>query len=65
MPAQWTGAIIGKMHQHKISKSDLAQEAGVTREYTSMILNGHRSPQGAEEKLTAALERIIQRKESE
>lgn len=65
MPAQWTGALIGKMHQHKISKSDLAQEAGISREYASMVLNGHRSPQGAEEKLTAALDRIIERKASE
>lgn len=62
MPAQWTGNLIGQMHQHGITKSELALEAGVTREYTSMILNGHRSPQGAEEKLTAALNRIIERK---
>lgn len=40
-------------------RRQLAAEAGVTPSYLSMVLNGHRSPADAEEKLTAALDRLI------
>ena len=42
MLAQWIGEIVGQMHNSKISKSQLAEHMGVSREYVSMILNGHR-----------------------
>ena len=47
------------MHDHKISKTDLAAELGVTREYVSMILNGHREPAGAKERFVSAVENLI------
>lgn len=59
MPAQWTGELIGEMHLKKISKKQLAERLGVTPEYVSMVLNGHREPKGAEKKLRAALERLV------
>lgn len=59
MPAQWTGDLVGQMHKHKISKGRLAEKLGMTREYVSMVLNGHRDPAGAEEKFRAALEELI------
>ena len=59
MPAQWTGKLIVKMHLNKVTRKSLAEEAGITPEYLSMILNGHRNPAGAEEKLTAALDRLV------
>lgn len=62
MPKKWTGNLVGLMHDSKISKTQLAEELGVTREYVSMVLNGHREPEGAEEKFQAALDRIIERK---
>ena len=62
MLAQWTGDIVGQMHKHKVTKTQLATEMGVTREYVSMVLNGHREPVGAETKFSAALNRIIERK---
>ena len=65
LPKKWTGNLVGLMHDYRISKTQLAEEVGVTREYISMVLNGHREPEGAEEKLTAALERIIARKAQE
>jgi len=65
LPKKWTGNLVGLMHDYRISKTQLAEEVGVTREYISMVLNGHREPEGAEEKLTAALERIIARKSQE
>lgn len=59
MLAQWTGELVGKMHNHKISKTQLADNLGVTREYVSMVLNGHRTPAGAEEKFCNAVDEII------
>jgi transcriptional regulator with XRE-family HTH domain len=59
MLAQWIGEVVGKMHRHKISKTQLAEHLGVTREYVSMVLNGHREPAGAQEKFEAAVNQII------
>lgn len=63
MPKKWTGNLVGLMHDHRISKTDLATELGVTREYVSMILNEHRKPTGAKEQFEAAVNRLIQKKE--
>ena len=62
MPAVWTGELVGEMHNAGISAKDLAKEMGLTPAYLSMILNGHREPPGAEEKLRAALERLKEQK---
>lgn len=59
MLAQWIGVFVGKMHQHRVTNTQLAQEMGVTREYLSMILNGHREPTGAEQRMNDALNRIV------
>lgn len=59
MPAQWTADIVGEMHLKGISDKQLADAVGVSPEYISMVLNGHREPTGAEEKLRAALERLV------
>lgn len=64
MPAQWTGAIIGEMHINKITKKQLAKHLGVTPEYVSMVLNGHREPQGAEQLFRGALAQMIAEKNS-
>lgn len=60
MPAQWTGDVIGEMHLKKIPKKRLAEYMGVTPEYVSMVLNGHREPEGAEQRFRAAVEALIQ-----
>lgn len=62
MPAQWTAKIIGELHLHRISKKCLAEHLGVTPEYVSMVLNGHREPNGAEERFQNALTDIINSK---
>ena len=62
MPKKWTGNLVGLMHDERISFNELAAELGVTNRYVSMVLNGHREPEGAEGKFTAALNRIIERK---
>lgn len=65
MPAQWTGDVVGKMHTAKISHKTLAEQLGVTREYVTNILNGHRAPKGAEDRFRTALDEILSRKKSE
>ena len=62
MPKKWTGDLVGLMHNHRISKADLADELRVTREYVSMVLNGHREPAGAKERFEAAVKRLIEKK---
>lgn len=59
MPAQWTADVIGEMHLNGISKRELAAEMGVTPEYISMVLNGHREPKNAEQTVRDALARLI------
>ena len=62
MLAQWIGELVGQMHNNKISKTQLAEHMGVSREYVSMILNGHREPAGAENKFRDAVTEIISEK---
>lgn len=59
MPAQWTGDLVGKMHLFGITKKELADQVGCSREYLSSILNGHRSPKDAQQTVEAALDRLI------
>ena len=59
MLAQWIADLVGQMHKHKISKTQLADHLCVTREYVSMVLNGHREPAGVEDRFRKAVEEII------
>ena len=59
MLAQWIGDLVGQMHSNKISKSILAEHIGVSREYVSMVLNGHRDPAGAKVRFQTAVSEII------
>ena len=65
MLAQWICDLVGQMHKWKISKKELAEELGVTPEYVSMILNGHREPAGAEVKFRAAVDALVAEAERE
>lgn len=62
MPAQWTGEVLGEMHLNDISAQELAEKIGIHPKYLSAIMNGHREPKGAEEKVRAALDELIQEK---
>lgn len=59
MPAQWTGDMVGKMHNNKITLTQVAEKIGVTKAYVCMVLNGHRNPKGAEQRFMAALDELI------
>ena len=64
MLAQWIGDFVGKMHRHRVSITQIAQEMGVTREYISAILNGHREPAGIKVRLHAALNSIVEKRKT-
>ena len=62
MPEKWTGELVGKMHVERVTYQELATEMGVTRAYISMILSGKRKPDGARERMEAALDSIVLRR---
>lgn len=62
MPKEWTGDLVGLMHVHGISFTELAEEMGVTNRYVSAILNSHKEPPGIENRLRIAINRILERK---
>ncbi len=55
MRAQWTGEIIGEMHLMGVTAKQLAAVVGWHPKYLSAVLNGHKTPKGAEQKLRNAL----------
>ncbi len=65
MPAQWTGAVIGEMHLHGITSSELANALGWHPKYLSAVLNSHRTPKKAEQKIRAALGKLIAERENQ
>ncbi|KAF5034574.1 hypothetical protein DSECCO2_594660 [anaerobic digester metagenome] len=62
MPAQWTADLIGEMHLARVTTKQLAAEAGMNKCYLSQVLNSETKPKGTEEKLRAALGRIIEQR---
>lgn len=40
---EWTGIVVGKMHQWGINASELADRCGYTTQYISMLLNGKKN----------------------
>lgn len=59
MPEEWTGNLIGKMHNKRITFDALAKKLGVSKSYISMILNGVRNPAGAQERLEDAVNELL------
>ena len=59
MPAKWTAELLGEMHLARITAKQLASEVGGNPKYLSVVLNGHKEPKGAEEKLRTALKRLL------
>ena len=58
MPAQWTGHLIGEIHNKGFTIKQVAKEAGLNPKYVSQVLNGNSEATKAEVKLRAALERL-------
>ncbi len=62
MPEAWTGELVKRMHLNRVSAKELAEQAGVTNAYVSMVLNGARNPKGAREKFETALDAILDKR---
>lgn len=62
MPAKWTGRLVGLMHVHRITQTELAEEAGWTRPYTSTMLNSDSNDKKVRQRLTEALDRLIEKR---
>ena len=59
MNEKWTGVLIGKMHNERITYLDLAKEMSVTKSYISMILNGSRKPKGIKKRMEDAFNSVV------
>lgn len=62
MIEKWCGDLVGKMFRNKVTRQDLADELGVTKQYVSMLLNGERTTEGARERLENAYNVILERR---
>lgn len=59
---KWIAEVVGLMHIHGISQTELAEKVGVLRPYINKILNGKETPKGAEERIKKALDELIAEK---
>lgn len=59
MLAQWTGELVGRMHNARITAKQLAEKMGKNPKYVSQVLNGHYTPKTAEVEFNAALDKLI------
>lgn len=64
MIEKWTGRLIGKMHNERITYAELAEEMGVNKSYISMLLNGRRKPPNIQKRMEDAVDAIIARRAS-
>ncbi|MBQ2743430.1 MAG: MarR family transcriptional regulator [Oscillospiraceae bacterium] len=62
MNEKWTGNLVGKMHNERVTIQEIAEELGVTKSYVSMILNGARKPKGIKERMELAFSDIVERR---
>lgn len=64
MPQEWTAEVVARMHLAKITTKQLAEAAGYTPEYVSMVLNGHRDTESARTTIQATLDRMTGKSET-
>ena len=65
MPEKWTGRLIGKMHNERVTYDDIAAELGVTKAYISMILNSVRKPDGIQKRMEDAFESVLNKRKGD
>ena len=65
MPEKWTGRLIGKMHNERVTYDELAAEMGVTKAYVSMLLNSVRKPDGIQGRMEDAFTAVLQKRKGE
>ena len=63
---EWTGVVVGKMHQFGITNKELGDRCGYTTQYISMLLNGKKkfknlnSKEKTKNRVLRTLDEIIQ-----
>lgn len=62
MMEKWTGTLVGKMHNERVTYQDIADEMSVTKAYISMILNGSRKPKGIKARMEEAFTSILEKR---
>lgn len=65
---EWTSEVFAKMHRYRIRSIDLAEEAGITPAYLSLVLNGRRDIKDMDatrSRIESALDRLVERKQEE
>lgn len=62
MPAQWTGSLIGDIHNAGLSIKEVAAEAKLNPKYVSTVLNSEDASSKTEKRLREAFERLKERK---
>ena len=65
MNEKWTGSLVGRMHNERVTFQELADELGVTKAYVSMVLNGHRKPKGIRDRMEFAFSSIVEKRKKE
>lgn len=59
MPQEWTGDLIGRMHNRGVTSKMLASRLGITKEYVSMVFRGKKNPKNAQERFEEAFKQIV------
>lgn len=62
MPEKWTGRLIGRMHNERVTYEELGEELGFTKAYVSMILNGTRKPEGIQKRMESAFNAVLEKR---
>lgn len=61
MPEQWTGELIGEIHNAGLKIKEVAAEANINPKYVSQVLHGKAVSPNVETKMKEALERLKER----
>lgn len=65
MRPEWTGNACKVMHINGIGKGEIADKLGWTTPYFSDVINGKKTPAGAEERVMGAINAIIAERNKE
>ena len=63
MPEKWTGRLVGRMHNERVTYEELGAELGIGKAYVSMILNGKRKPEGIRKRMEEAFEAVLAKRD--
>lgn len=55
----WTAEAVGLMHLHGIKAKDVAERAGYSSPYLSMVLSGQETPPGGRDRVMTAIHQLI------